>query len=265
MPTKAKYVKRYRKRAHVSRKRLGGRNSLTWGVGANARSIASKPKGPTFNYSKYNKTIGPNLLSCRFLPQRMFTTHRFGQQVSMFTNNVTGLSENPTVFYLNDLFTPQASVSLQPMGRDQMAVLYKHYLVYKVEIQLRPVLVSAQDACAVGRVQGSQSVGSGFTMNAKYPREFQDQGNCVIIPGNLNGAGDVWKQEFYIADIEGVSRTHVFNDLYYGAAVGASPNRRPILEVVCASFNGTTSTNCELAVDIIYHAVWTNPVNFFQS
>lgn len=263
MPMK-KYGKRSRR---YSRKSRGSGSPGT--SGALARSKVSKSLQrstyPRFARSKYQLTIAPRLQMAGTFPTELFTSHRYVDTLDINTDNVTGLSPTATVWNLNSLYAPKASGGHQPLGTDQIKQIYSHYVVYKADVSVRVVNIEDASACGIVRVQPNDGYGTGFSIGNKFPWECAEQPNCVVIGGNVNGAGDTWNQSFYIADIEGVPRSQIFNDSYYMAPLSASPTKLSKLEVTCGSFSGLEGSVCRMLVQITYYARWNGKFNLVGS
>lgn len=248
----------------LSGKLVGRDKGRAWVLGARSKNIGRKAKNP-FGYSKYMTTIASPLTAKQVVPPVLYMQHRYCADLELYTDNTTGLSSSIHRFALNDIYAPDKTVTgHQPLGRDQMAALYAHYHVYKVDICIRVTLVEDQTLFAAARVANSETY-LAWAPSFKYPRELRERPEVVCIGGNVMGAGDTWQTTLYNADIEGIPRAQYNNDISFGANNTASPVKSQYLDIVSGSFNLGTSKKCTIAVNLVYHTAWKKPLTLGES
>lgn len=190
------------------------------------------------------------------LPQTMVCTHRYVDQKVLNAEAVTGLTGTEQVYRLNSLFDPDfTGAGHQPYGFDQMANFYNLYCVYKVHIQIKIVEQSSNNPALLVNV--SNSANGGYSTNAKKPwEELERPGNFVI---HANGELKQWDQTLWIADIEGCSRSQIYNNDVYQAQKTTNPFLFPVLRMACGSDTGSTPANLVVNVAMVFHTVWSQP------
>lgn len=215
------------------------------------------PRTKPFSTVNAGTTVsGGSLVNRSFLPQTMITQHRYVEQVTLTAEGVSGLTGNEVAFRLNSLYDPNFSlVGHQPYGYDQMGQLYQKYCVYKVHMQVRVQnQTSNQPECCINVRPFNNGA---YTLTNKKPwEEMERPGNVVI---TCNGELKTWDQTIYIADIEGVPRSKVFDEDNFSAVVGNSPTRSPYFSVACGSSSGSTPSDITITVAFVFHTVWSSP------
>jgi len=269
MPMKRKtYGSRRRtvRRAAYGRRRLSYRSSNR----AQYSSLALRGQKTPFTRVGGNQIAfqSPLLGNSTGVPEVLFTTHRYCENFSLYSNNLTGLTGSEVAFRLNSLYAPNfTNVTLpahQPLGFDQMTGLFNRYLVYAVTLNVTVLgggtAASDIDGMVVGNVR---AYGSGYSLPNKYLWEVSENPQNFVIRGARAGAdkGQLsWQQKIYLSDIEGKPRSAFFNDISYQGTSVTNPNITPYFSIAAGSASQTESQEMKVLVQIEYHTKWFNRI-----
>ena len=174
--------------------------------------------------------------------QSILTKLRYCESFVIATNNITGLSETPVRYSLGSLFDPTiAAGGHQPYGFDQLAAVWKSYIVYGVRVLITSD-PSNVTTTATGGARMCLRVASSSTLAASLvsllPDDFREKGGCIVWDGEQQG-GNLDLGYMSIADIEGVEKSKVMSDNVYTAAVTSNPLLAPEIQFCLSSSTGT--------------------------
>lgn len=226
----------------------------------------NKYKTQPFGHRKMvNQHVDGSLLGLRsFMPPSIVTTHRYVERLTLTNENTTGITGSEIAFRLGSMFDPNfTGVGHQPWGFDQMAAIYQQYQVYKVKVAFR--IFSSEGAAAFLAINVRPAV-SGYNLQNKFGYEIIERsGNTLIQMDNASGNGTrtegdiVWQAEYYLADIEGLSRLEYSNDTTYKGLSSGNPTKTPIMSVVCGSNEPVPGCTVKGHIEIEYFCKWSSP------
>lgn len=274
-----RYATRTSKRS-TGRKRMRRGMAASMGVSArpesalvgtvNGRSVLRKPKR-SFGITKYNNiTIDGPLVGRAFQPPALYMSHRYSEQFQLSNENTTGITGSEQAFRLNSMFDPNFTSVVfghQPRGYDQLALLYQRYRVYKVKCQVTVHAPTGGNVLPFVAVNVRPSANTtAYTLANQWYDQIKERANCTILTAcQGNGTDNTWEEEFYIADIEGISRQKLMNDNDYEAATNGNPTITPYLAVAVGSLNRAPGCSAWITVSLEYFAKWTSPANTIAS
>lgn len=173
--------------------------------------------------------------------QAIYTKLRYCESFVVATNNITGLSESPVRYNLGSLFDPTLAVGgHQPYGFDQLAAVWKSYIVYGVRVIITSDAANTSTTASNGAVMCLR-VASSSTLSASLigitPEDFREKAGALVWDGEQQG-GKLDLGYMSIADIEGVEKAKVMSDNVYTSAVTASPLLSPEIQLYLSSNTG---------------------------
>jgi len=173
----------------------------------------------------------------------------------------TGAASTAYVYSANGLFDPNiTSTGHQPMGFDQLMLLYEHYTVTSAKITV---------SC------NNESTESAFWGIAFFPDSSVETNPQKLVENGMlkrswtsakadhNAQGWLTHQAV-IKNINGVSRNIVGDDLYRGAS-DSNPTEQTYFHIFGYNSANTNATALRLDVLIEYDAVFTEPRKLAQS
>lgn len=205
----------------------------------------------------------PPMGSIGYMPRSMSTQHRYCEEISLTTDNTTGLTGSEYVFRLNSLFDPnETGAGHQPRGFDQMAEIYKRYCVWKVDVNVKVTGVSTASLYIGMRYSSNNNI-TYSVGNLKYQNELLEQENTAVIDGFVGNQINLLG--LHIADIQGAKRNSIFDDVLYSAAPTANPAAVCRFGVAVGSSDLTTGATAKVCVTFVYHTLWTERFQVAQS
>lgn len=227
----------------------------------------NKYKGLSYGHRlMVNQHVDGTLLSLRsFVPPSICTRHRYVERLTLSNENTTGITGSEIAFRLGSLYDPNFSgAGHQPWGFDQMAAIYQQYQVYKVKVAFR---VFSWSGAAAFLAIGIKTSATPYNLQNKFGYEIIERsGNTLIQLDNASGNGTrtegdvVWQAEYYLADIEGLSRLEYSNDTTYKAYSTANPVKSPFMSVVCGSNEPVPGCQVKGHIEIEYFCKWSSPL-----
>lgn len=228
------------------------------------KKVTGTTKMPFGRTKLVNQHIDGTLLAERsFMPPSLVTKHRYVERLTLYNENTTGITGNEVAFRLGSLFDPNfTGGGHQPWGYDQMVLLYQQYQVYKVKVAVRVHWADGPQPFLAVNVRPNSSA---YNLQSKFMYEIIERNNntavlpCATSTGNQ--VDKTWEAEYYLADIEGLSRLEYSNDLTYKGLSSGNPTKSPTLSVVCGSAEPTPGCTVKLHVELEYYCKWSSPVN----
>lgn len=248
----ALYYKKYQD-TMLARKYAAGRKRRTFGkiTRKYKRSLYTgwkAPKGSLKTIQVPRQSRG-NVYFPRFnmspVPRTKHVILNYSQQVNL-TGSLGGIVGTSQSFGLNCLFDPDLTgVGHQPMGFDQLMLLWQRYKVYKVEFKLRPIITTGAPFLAA-QVQNSQT--SVALTGVDYNTCAERSNVAVKVIGDPNES--VITGRFTMAEIEG---KNIIDDNYSGSVSG-NPSNQIKLVLGCGDILGADNPACAVQVDITFYA-----------
>lgn len=260
--------RKYASRRRAVRRAAYGRRNLSYRSSgrANYSAVAMRGQKNPFTRVGGNQIAfqSPILGNSTGVPEALFTTHRYCENFSLYSNNTTGLTGSEMAFRLGSLYDPNFTSSTLPShqvrGFDQMSTLYNRYLVYAVTINVTVIgsgtTASDLDGFVVGNIR---PWGSGYSLPNKYMWEVAENPNCFVLRGSRSGGdkGELsWQQKVYLADIEGKPRSQYWNDISYHGSASTDPSVTPYLSLAVGSASTSVSQEMKILVQLEYHCKW---------
>lgn len=194
-------------------------------------------------------------LSRQPFPQSFMTRHRYCTQFSLNVP-VTGNAVSH-VFSANSLYDPDVTgVGHQPLGFDNLAAIYNHYLVKGAKITIRGI--SANDSAVDGALMVGITLDSDETTLSGVD-DVIEQGNTAykLMPNKGNGQLLLSKtfsakKQFGVKDLEDAPAMH--------GRSGGNPTERQYFRVWAAPLvAGADALIQYFHATIEYTALWTEP------
>lgn len=204
-------------------------------------------------------------------PSTAMTRSTFCRAFSISTATVAFQCGTDVVFSLNGLFDPSSdSNTHQPYGFDQMAALYRNYLVHAVNIDLEissgppwngTAAFPASALAAFILPSGSSSSPTGLSVD-----EVEEKPMGLVEWLDVQGRVHRLRQRTFIADLEGLTRQQYRNEIddYAGTSV-ANPTKNATLKVAVANLGSTAQLTYPMRVRIEYEVEWFNRITLAAS
>lgn len=213
-----------------------------------------------------NQLITGRLQNCMPFPSTMYSVHKYCTNGSLFNENLTGSIGPEKVFNLNSLYSPEfTGGGHQPQGFDQMCAIYAQYTVYKVRAKVRffatDPSMSLSD-CLCINVRPSKNPLS-WTMQSRLPREVAEQNNSIVL--DAGEAGQWSTGDLFIADVEGLPRSAIFDDISYTGRSNTNPSIMNYIAMACGNWHIDTGVSINYAIELEYFALWSNLIPMAQS
>jgi len=235
-----------------------------------AKYVRSKPKPKAKTYSvarlapervftqrSLNVLSRPPVLSIKHRSKLLYNDNR--------TITATSAASNAYVFSANGLYDPDITSGItghQPMGFDQLMLLYEHYTVTNARITVSFVNESAAENAYVGIAlfpdSSVETVPTKMIENGLLKREWLAPNNgtaksqCSVV------------HECKIAKLNGRPGNIVGDDLYRGDSA-SNPTEQSYFHVFAYNIATANSITVRFDVLIEYDAVFTEPRKLVQS
>lgn len=169
------------------------------------------------------------------------------------TSGSAGVFGTEQIFRLSSLFDPDYSGSgRQPYCYDEIAVLYRKYLVNAIKVD---VVISdpSEDGVVAGFLL-QPSLGS-LALTGRGVDEVREKPMCTTRVLNNTGSQVVKFSQFLtMSQIEGLKKAQWdTSQSIYGALTSANPSLTPYLRVACASDKGTTGASIYVKLKFTYY------------
>jgi len=181
-----------------------------------------------------------------FPPTRMATL-LYCEHFTMTTNAVSVDTSSEQDFRANSVYDPDSTgLGHQPMYFDQLAAIYKQYIVHKCEIEVEFHNPTA-DGMVVGLAFGPNSHTS-LTVS-----ELMERPNCVLTTVSNSGEQRVvLKVLVDMEDLFGITKQQYLNEVStYGAAVTANPTTVGTIRMIY-THPTTLTVQCQALVRLRY-------------
>jgi len=176
-----------------------------------------------------------------------------------------GIYGTEYIYRLNSLYDPDFSgAGAQPYSMDQVALLYRKYLVSAVKIEI-VISDPSEDGLVVGALL--QPSNGSYTLTGKDPSDITERPMCCV--RNLNNSGSqvvVIKQFIKLHKLEGLSPVQWECSLAnYAAAFGANPSLSPYIRLAVANIRSTGSGSVVVRPKITYYCKFWERIDLAQS
>jgi len=175
---------------------------------------------------------------------------------SLLSVGTSGIFGTEQVFRLNSIYDPDFTGSgHQYYGRDQLALIYNNYNVYKIHVRLE-ISDPSEDGLVVGMLL--QPSNGTYTVTSKTVDELRESSNSYTVNMNNSGAQTACIDQMVpIYKVEGVAKTRITHDDVYSSAMTTNPALSPYLRVAVANLRGSGSGT------VIVRAIFTAYVHCF--
>lgn len=201
---------------------------------------AALTSGP---WSDYNKTDP--------LPPHKFCKLIYGERYD-FATGAGGTYATEQVMRLNSLYDPDfTGAGHQPRYFDQMAAMYRKYIVYGALIELTFTDPSADGIEVAALIQPSAE---SLSMTGKSVGYFNEMPQAVVRP--LNNTGNQLtkiRQYLPLHILDGISKVRLMNDPNYSATTTDNPALSPWLRFSVGSYSGTSGVTVRAQLKITYY------------
>lgn len=165
-------------------------------------------------------------------------------------------------FSANGLFDPNITgTGHQPMGFDQLMLLYEHYTVLRAKVTVTFINDDCKQCGMVGiAISPDGTLPSTYTTlieNGLVSKKFLNGGRTAV-QGFMDGTAVQVSMPFDIRQINGRAAPIVGDDLYRGDAA-SNPTEQTYIALFCSNLSNATVFPVSASVDIDYEAVFTEP------
>lgn len=175
------------------------------------------------------------------------------EQINLISG-AAGLTGLEQVYRLNSLFDPNfTGAGHQPYGMDQIQALYGSYRVTACDVELEFFNCSETGAFVLWTVSGPLDP---LSTQSILPDKIMERNNAGYAIINQSGSNQIQRVKFrvYIADVVGVPRTAIANDLYdWASSMTNNPTNPVYLRFNLASSQQSTSITCTCTCKLTYH------------
>lgn len=181
--------------------------------------------------------------------ERIFTKLKYSE-ILIFTSTAGAITDN--IYSQNDLFDPNVTgTGHQPMGFDQLAVLYNRYRVFGSKVTLRCSQTGTGTQQALTGTVSLQSTASVTPSTAigVPPERDSTITRTVGAAGESNG---ILSAAAKVGTARGVTATAVRNDPAYSAIVTTDPATQTYWHIYYNTADGATTSTCTINVLIEY-------------
>jgi len=245
----------------ISKKRSYGKKRKSYGrfskSGHNSPSTGAKRVSPG-TYVQSTRTVSKVL--SRFGQWNAFPPSISGKmyyvQQFALTGGVVGITGLEQVMRLNSLFDPDfTGGGHQPNTFDQVAALYGTYRVTKCDIELEWFNSNENGAYCLWMISGPLDP---LTTQSISPGQILERPNCdyCLVNAASSGSNSIQRVKFSvnIADVMGMTRQQVENDVYdWCAPMTASPSQQVYMRLNIASSGATSTLAVGCNVKMMYH------------
>lgn len=198
-------------------------------------------------------------------PAKQVRTLTYGTQFTLNSGVSLGSAH---IFSANGLFDPDITGSgHQPLGFDQMMLLYNHYTVTAARMKLTMVHIGSAGGtpslCGI-----VVSANAGFT-SADTVEEFLEhpQRSNYKLSGSVTGdpATNQMNLQLDVAKFFGKSKSSIVNDDLYRGGTGLNPTEQVYFQVLVNSINSSDAGIVSFICSIEYDTVFTEPKTLAQS
>lgn len=189
-----------------------------------------------------NEPMAMVRLGPRGFPRRMEVVHNYKEIITITSTGYTGYA-----FSTNGMYDPNISgTGHQPMLFDQMTTLYDHYHVMSSELKATfwttqsanlVLYIDDDTSAATSLIQAMESSGSVSAL------QLQNNARPVVLRKR-------WDAKKYFGG-------DILDNTQLQGTSGANPTEQSNFVIGVAPYDGATSTNAYVTVEIVYRAIWT--------
>lgn len=186
-------------------------------------------------------------------------------QSNILTGGTAGVMGTEQVFRLSSLYDPDfTGTGHQPYGFDQLAALYKKYMVSDVLVKVTFMNPGVNGVACAATIQSSQDA---LALTGYSPEAVGERSNVWIRP--LNATGDqivTFQQKVPLNVLEGLTRPQYLADTdNYGANVGSNPTLWTTLRVADGSFVNASASAVTVFVELTFDCRFFERITQAQS
>lgn len=193
-----------------------------------------------------------------FFSQSVNTIHKYGDVINQ---NSASPNLYNCIYKMNSMYDPDYSNSgtdHQPMGRDQMGILYNRYRVdsFKYKITVMPTTDNTTPFVGITMANGVASPATNIYQIIEQPFSnyrvlAYDQ--LARVPLTMSGHIQLHK-------VAGVTQEKYRTDDMYQSVYTASPSEDLSFIIQLGDLIAATSMNFQIAVELEYHTTWYDPL-----
>lgn len=189
-----------------------------------------------------------------------FPTHYYAKMhyadAYAFTTGAGGITGSEQVLRLNGTWDPDfTGVGHQPYGRDELAPLYKKYVVDAIDIEIVWTNPSADGMFVAMQLQPP---GGTYSLTGQSISALKEQPMTVV--RQINNTGDQVvkiKQHCKMYKLIGITKLqYSANTDIYAAGSTADPAATPFLRISAGSTQGNAGDTVRCTVKLVYHTRW---------
>lgn len=255
-----------RKRGSVTRRRRPvkrSRKSLNLDRAPGfSKSLIAKTRGKPFGWNTGQMLhIDRPVSNTRgVFPQRLYVKQRYVDNLTLASDNLTGLTGSDIPYRLNSLFDPYFNAGgHQPLAFDQITPLYQRYKVYKVDVQVAVRGRAAGSGLPFVAVNVRNAASTYNLSGLKTIAECMEQPTNTILDGTILQS---WNQTIWMHEVEGRTYKEYMAEDSYGALCTTNPSLTPFLSLACGSVD-LQSCSAYVTVAFVFHSIFyePNPLN----
>lgn len=233
----------------------------------NKRKYKKNGNKKVSNKSKIGFTRGPFKRFSELDPFPVRQNVKFTvSDTKIYTAGALGVYGNENIYRLNSIFDPdQTGVGHQPYGHDQMALLYKQYKCYGVNIVVE-IVDPSEDALVVGIKLDTPSGGAVLTGAPIDAIKEQPMSLTKVLNATGSQRATV-KQYMPMYQLMGVTKNQ-FNSTVgvpYSAAFGTNPVDQPVLRIALGSVRAAGAGTIVVRTLLTYHCQVYDRITLVQS
>lgn len=202
---------------------------------------------------------------CPFKPS-MAVVLQYADNV-ILTAGASGLYGTEFVLRLNSLYDPEFAgpgTNHQPYGYDQMALLYRKYIVHAVDIQAEYTDPTEDGLIVAASLQAGNGT---FTLTGQSNNELKEKPSCVTRCINNSGSQTgVIKHFTHLHKLEGIHKVQWLSNLSeYSATTGTNPTISPYFRIALASARNTSGATIMFRPKIKFYCTFFERIVLEQS
>jgi len=195
-------------------------------------------------------------------PERIFTKLKY-TELLIFTSTSGAVSAN--IYSQNSLFDPNVTgTGHQPLGFDQLSVLYSAYKVYGSKITCRCYQIGTGTQAALTGSVSILSSASNTSSSVGSTVAERDSGVTRTV-GTAGSSPNVISSSTRTGIARGETPSRVRYDPNYSSGIGASPAIQTYWHVYYNTADQATTSVCNMNVDLEYDCEFTARIQPAQS
>lgn len=224
-------------------------------------SVARRGIGSELATKAVKKLTIRNSNPNQVISQRYRTQLRYSENFVISTPNLvtTAVSQQ---FIVNSIFAPSTTATAhQPLGRDQLALLYGKYRVHGVQYEIR---ISPVTTASVGLIAMVQQRNDGTSLTGTAANVIIEQPFTTSRPLSSTNV-TAWKGRLSSSVLAGMTKSQYEGEDGTQAAFGASPTEIQALNIALAFTVAQAPVSVAVELLLVYDVECYDPIVIGQS